>query len=116
MRDIVLQIAGTLAIVVAVVHGAVAELQVFPKVRIESRRAQRLLHMVWQASTIDWICIGALLIVAPALGSETARHWIIAAAVIAYGYAAIGNAVANRGRHVGWCLMSAVVGLSLAGW
>lgn len=115
MRDLALQIAGALAIFVAIVHGAVAELQVFPKVHIESRRTQRLLHMVWQASTIDWICIGALLIAAPALGSETARRWIIAAAVVAYGYAAIGNAVASRGRHVGWCLMSTVVGLALIG-
>lgn len=113
MRDLALQIAGALAIVVAIVHRAIAELQVFPKVHIESRR--RLRRMVWQASTIDWICIGALLIAAPALGSETARRWIIAAAVVVYGYAAIGNAVASRGRHVGWCLMGLVVGLSLMG-
>ncbi|QKC83585.1 hypothetical protein [Mesorhizobium sp. NZP2077] len=115
MRDLALQIAGALAIFVAVVHGAMAELQVFPKVHIESRRSQRLLRMVWQASTIDWICIGALLIVAPTLGSESARRWIIAAAVVAYGYAAIGNAVASRGRHVGCYLMGLVVGLSLMG-
>jgi hypothetical protein len=115
MRDLALQIAGALAIVVAIVHGAIAELRVFPEVHIESRRNQRLLRIVWQASTIDWICIGMLLIAAPALGSETARRWIIAAAVVAYGYAAIGNAVASRGRHIGWCLMGLVVWLSLIG-
>lgn len=104
MRDLALPIAGALAILVAIVHGAVAELQVFPKAHIESNRTRRLLHIVWQASTIDWICIGALLIAAPALGSESARRWIIMVAIIAYGYAAIGNAVASRGRHVGWCL------------
>lgn len=116
MRDIALQSAGLLAILVAILHGALAELQVFPKVRIASPRTRRLLRMVWQASTVDWICIGALLIAAPALGSESARHGIIAAAIVAYGYAAIGNAVASRGRHPGWCLMGAVVGLSVAGW
>ena len=115
MRDISLQIAGALAIVVAIVHGIIAEVQVFPKARIEPKGTRRLLHMVWQASTVDWICIGALLIAAPALGSESARRWIIAAAVIIYGYAAMGNAVASRGRHIGWCLMGAVVGLSLMG-
>ncbi len=115
MRDLALQIAGALAIFVAIVHGAIAELQVFPKIHIEPRENQRLLRMVWQASTIDWICIGALLIAAPALGSETARRWIIAAAVVSYGYAAIGNAVASRSRHVGWRLMGLVVGLSLLG-
>lgn len=45
-----------------------------------------------------------LLIAAPVLESETARRWIIAAVVVPYGYAAIGNAVASRSRHVGWWL------------
>lgn len=115
MRDFSLQIGGALAIFVALAHGVVAELQVFSKACIEPRGTRRLLRMVWQTSTVDWICIGALLIAAPALGSESARRWIIAAAVIVYGYAAVGNAVASRGRHIGWCLMGAVVGLSLMG-
>jgi hypothetical protein len=71
--------------------------------------------MVWQASTVDWIGIGLLLIAVPALGSEAARQWIIAVAVVVYGYAAIGNAVATRGRHVGWCLMIGVIALALLG-
>ncbi len=111
-----LQSAGLLAILVAILHGAIAELQVFPRAQIPSPRTRRLLRMVWQASTVDWICIGALLIAAPGLGSESARHGIIAAAIVAYGYATIGNAVASRGRHPGWCLMAAVVGLSVVGW
>jgi len=73
------------------------------------------LRMVWQASTVDWIGIGLLLIAVPALGSEAARQWIIAVAVVVYGYAAIGNAVATRGRHVGWCLMIGVIALALLG-
>ena len=64
---------------------------------------------------MDWIAIGCLLIAAPLLGSDTARHAIIAVAVVAYGYAAIGNAVASRGRHVGWMLMVCVIALTLAG-
>jgi len=36
-------------------------------------------------------------------------------AVVVYGYGAIGNAVASRGRHVGWCLMGCVIALALAG-
>lgn len=115
MRDLALEAAGGLAIIVAIVHGAIAELQVFAKARIEPRRTRGLLRMVWQASTIDWIGIGVLLIVAPALGSEPARRWLIALAVVVYGYAAIGNAVASRGRHVGWCLMGVVVALALLG-
>jgi hypothetical protein len=70
---------------------------------------------VWQASTVDWIGIAVLLIAAPALGSQAARQWVIAVAVVVYGYAGIGNAIASRGRHVGWCLMASVVALALLG-
>jgi hypothetical protein len=73
------------------------------------------LRGIWQASTVDWIGMGVLLIAAPAFGSQAARHWVIAVAVVVYGYAAVGNAVATRGRHIGWCLMSGVVALALMG-
>lgn len=115
MRDLLLQAAGALAIVTAVVHGAIAELRVFPRVRVQPEKARILLRMVWQASTIDWIALGLLLIAAPLIGSEAARQWVIAVAVLAYGYAAVGNALATRGRHVGWVLMAAVVLLALLG-
>ncbi|MGJ4859871.1 hypothetical protein AB4037_03475 [Labrys sp. KB_33_2] len=115
MRDLALQAAGALAIMFAMMHGVIGEWQLFPKAIIETKRVRALLRMVWQASTIDWIAIGALLIAAPALGSENARRWIIGAAVIVYGYAAVGNAIASRGRHLGWVLMSLVVIFSLAG-
>jgi hypothetical protein len=115
MRDLMLQAAGVLAILVAIVHGAIGKLRVFPKSHIEPRGTQRLLRMVWQGSAIDWIGIGILLIAAPALGSQSARRWIIAVAVVVYGYAAIGNAVVTRGRHVGWCLMGLAIALALMG-
>jgi hypothetical protein len=114
MRDMTLQAAGALAILVAIVHGVIGT-RVLAKSRIESRGTQRLLGMVWQASTIDWIGIGVLLIAVPAFGSESARRWVIAVAIVVYGYAAVGNAVANRGRHIGWCLMGVVIALALMG-
>ena len=115
MRDLALQAAGVLAVVVALIHGAIAELQVFAKARIEPRGTRRLLRLIWQASTIDWIGLGILLIAAPWFGSPTARHWIIATAVAVYGYAAVGNALAARGPHPGWILMLCVIALALAG-
>lgn len=115
MQDLALRAAGVLAILAAIAHGVVAELQVFARARIEPRRTRDLLRIVWQASTIDWIAMGVLLIVASTLASDVARHWVIAAAVVVYGYAAIGNAVANRGLHVGWVLMSGVIALALMG-
>ena len=59
--------------------------------------------------------MGLLLIATPALGSQAARQWIIAVAVVVYGYAAVGNAIATRERHIGWWLMAAVVALALMG-
>ena len=115
MRDLALQAAGVLAILVAVAHGATAELRLFANARIEPLRVRRVLRMVCQASTVDWIGIGLLLIAAPSLDSQVARQWVIAVAVVVYGYAAVGNAVATRGRHVGWCLMSGVIALALVG-
>jgi len=115
MRDLALQASGALAIVVAIIHGAVAELRVFPKARIESRRARTLLRMVWQGGAVDWICIGVLLIATPGLGSETARRWIVTVAVVAYSYGAIGNVVVSRGRHIGGYLMGLAVALALIG-
>ena len=115
MRDLALQAAGVLAILVAIAHGIIAELQVFAKARIEPQRTRQLLRMVWQGGTVAWIGMGVLLIAAPTLGSEAARRWIVAVAVIVYGYAAVGNAVATRGRHVGWCLMTCVIALALLG-
>ena len=115
MRDLALQAAGVLAILVAVIHGAIAELRVFTKARIEPQGTRRLLRLVWQASTVDWIGIGVLLIAAPWLGSQVARQWVIAVAVVVYAYAAVGNAVATRARHIGWILMSCVVVLALTG-
>ena len=115
MRDLALQAAGVLAILVAVAHGAIAELRVFARAHIEPRGTRKLLRLIWQASTVDWIAIGVLLIASPWLGSQAARHWVIAVAAAVYGYAAVGNAVATRGRHIGWILMSCVVALALAG-
>jgi hypothetical protein len=115
MRDMALQAAGVLAILVAIGHGAISELRVFPRARIEPQRTRHLLRGIWQASTVDWIGMGVLLIAAPAFGSQAARHWVIAVTVVVYGYAAVGNAVATRGRHIGWWVMSSVVALALMG-
>jgi hypothetical protein len=115
MRDVALQAAGALAILVAIGHGAIAELRVFARAQIAPPRARRLLRLVWQASTVDWIGIGVLLMAAPWLGAPAARHWIVAVAVVVYGYAAVGNALATRGLHAGWIGMSCVIALALAG-
>lgn len=116
MHDLALRCAGTLAIAVAVIHGALGELQVFAKARVEPQPARQLLRLIWQASTVDWIGMGVLLIIAPSLGSALAREWVVTVAVVVYAYAAIGNALATRAPHPGWIAMVCVIALALLGW
>ena len=116
MWDWALRAAGALGIFAAVFHGVAAEFQVFPRAAIEPRGTRRLLRIVWQVGAIDWMMMGVLLIAAPGFGSPVARRWVIVAAALVYGCAAIGNAIAMRGRHSGWLLLSCIVALALLGF
>ena len=115
MRDLELQASGALAIFVAIIHGAISELRVFPKVRIEFAQGADTAadSLARRRPRLDRT--GVLLIATPALGSETARRWIMAVAVVAYSYGAVGNVVVSRGRHIGGYLMGVAIALALMG-
>ena len=116
MRDIILQCAGVAGIVVAIIHGVLGETKVFARATIEPPRLRKLIRLVWQAGTVAWIGGGVLLIAAPLMASEPARHWIIATFACVFAFAALANAWAMRGRHFGWVALSAVVALAVAGY
>jgi hypothetical protein len=116
MRDIVLQCAGVAGILVAIIHGVLGETKVFARATIEPPRLRKLIRLVWQAGTVAWVGGGVLLIAAPLMASEPARHWIIATFACVFGFAALANAWAMRGRHFGWVALSAVVALAVAGY
>jgi hypothetical protein len=50
------------------------------------------------------------------MASESARHWIVVTLATVFGFAALANAWALRGRHFGWVALSAVVALAVAGY
>jgi hypothetical protein len=116
MRDVLLQAAGLLAIAAALIHGALGELKVFPRLVIEPARLRLLMRVVWQASTVAWIGCGVLLLAVPAMASDMARHWIIATLALVFALAAFGNALATRGQHFGWVALGAVVARAVAGY
>jgi hypothetical protein len=116
MRDLLLQAAGVAAIAAAIIHGVLGETKVFPRVTIEPMRLRSLLRLVWQASTVAWIGGGVLLIAAPLMASEPARHWIVVTLACVFAFGALGNAWATRGRHFGWMVFSAVVAMAVAGY
>jgi hypothetical protein len=116
MRDLLLQCSGAVAIVVALAHGVLGETKVFARATIEPSRLRLLIRLVWQAGTVAWIGGGVLLIAAPWMASEPARHWIVATTAAVFAFAALCNAWALRGRHFGWVALSAVVAMAVAGY
>ena len=115
MRDVLLYASGTLGLAAAFLHGLLGETRVFARVRIEPERLRRLIQLVWHCSAVAWAGVAVLLIVAPWLGSQMARHWIVGVAVVIYGFGAIANAWAMRGRSFGWAMLTIVVGLAVDG-
>jgi len=116
MRDLLLQGAGVVAILVSLIHGVLGETRIFARATVEPPRLRLLLRLVYQAGTVAWIGGGVLLLAAPAMASDAARHWIVATLGVVFGVAALANAVATRFRHFGWMAMSAVVALAAAGY
>ncbi|QWG13404.1 hypothetical protein KMZ29_01230 [Bradyrhizobium sediminis] len=119
MRDLLLQCSGVAAIAVALIHGVLGETRIFAaagNTTIEPRGLRTLLRLVWQAGTVAWIGGGVLLIAAPGMASEPARHWIVVTMAVVFGFGALANAWAKRGRHFGWVALSAVVALAVAGY
>src|ERR1700692_3899172 len=116
MRDLLLQCSGFAAIAVALIHGVLGETRVFARATIQPARLRTLIRLVWQAGTVAWIGGGVLLIAAPSMGSESARHWIVATIIAVYAFAAAANAWWSRGRGFGWKALGAVVVLAAAGY
>ena len=116
MRDLLLQGAGVIAIVVSLAHGILGETKLFARAKVEPPRLRLLLRLVYQAGTIAWIGGGVLLVAAPWMESDHARHWIVITLACVFAFAALANAWATRGRHFGWMALSAVVALAVAGY
>jgi hypothetical protein len=116
MRDLLLQVSGIAAIAVALIHGVLAETRLFARATIEPAHAKTLIRLVWQAGTVAWIGGGVLLLAAPMMSSEPARHWIVATMVVVYTAGAAANAWWSRGRHFGWKALGAVIVLAAAGY
>lgn len=116
MRDLLLQLSGGLALVVAVTHAVLGETKVMATAKIEPPRMHALVRAVWHAGAIAWAGLAGLLFLAPSFSSNEARHAIIVVAASVFLAGAAANAWALSGRHPGWVALLAVTILALAGW
>ena len=58
MRDLLLQAAGVIAVIVSIAHGVLGETKVFTRATITPVHLRTLLRLVWQAGTVAWIAGG----------------------------------------------------------
>jgi hypothetical protein len=116
MRDILLQVSGIVAIAAAITHGVLTETKIFPRVIIEPESLRTLFRLVWQVPTVAWIAAGVLLIAAPSMASEAARHWIVITLAGVLAFSALANAIGTRGRHFGWMVLGSAAAMAVAGY
>ncbi|TRD10920.1 hypothetical protein FGU71_02965 [Erythrobacter insulae] len=121
-QDIALIAAGMIGSTVAIIHGVlVRRLMIRPLQHgflADERTAppvKKLVPLLLDFSAYNWLVGGIALIVAAIwLGQEQKA---VAAVLVgsSYLYAAIGNFWGTRGRHFGWMLHAAALGLILFG-
>ena len=118
MRDLLLQCAGVVAIARQRRSMACsARPRCLPRATIEPPRLRTLMRLVWQAGTVAWIAGGVLLIAAPWMGSDAARHWIIVTFAVVFALRRVRQRAGRRAAVISaGSRMSAVVALAVAGY
>jgi hypothetical protein len=117
-QDIALAAAGLIGAVTAVIHGVIVQkMMVRPIEATMARDAavlpsiRRLVSILLHFSTACWLVGGLALIAAAAWAGEDLKRWVGVFAGGLFLYGVVGNFMATRGRHPGWMLMAAAIGL-----
>ena len=121
-QDAALTLAGVIGSSVAVFHGVLTQrLMVRPveALFVADRRIaapiRRLVPLLLQFSTFNWL-LGGLVLIAAALWFEHDARLATGLLVgSSYLYGAVGNLWGTRGRHPGWMLMAVALVLILLG-
>jgi hypothetical protein len=121
-QDAALALAGVIGSSVAVFHGVLTQrLMVRPveALFVADRRIaapiRRLVPLLLQFSTFNWL-LGGLVLIAAALWFEHDARLATGLLVgSSYLYGAVGNLWGTRGRHPGWMLMAIALVLIVLG-
>jgi hypothetical protein len=121
-QDAALALAGVIGSSVAVFHGVLTQrLMVRPVEALfgADRRIaapiRRLVPLLLQFSTFNWLLGGLVLIVAALWFEHDARLATGLLVGSSYLYGAVGNLWGTRGRHPGWMLMAVALVLIVLG-
>ena len=113
MSNGLLLVAVMLLMVTAFVHSVLGERRLIgPLVArrdgiLASDLARLILRFAWHLTSVTWLVLG-LILVQLVRNPATARLWAAAATGVAFAGVGLFDAVASRGRHVGWPLLTGI--------
>jgi len=113
MSNGLLLVAAMLLMVTAFVHSVLGERRLIgPLVArrdgiLSSDLARLILRFAWHLTSVTWLVLG-LILVQSVRNPATARLWAAAATGVAFAGVGLFDAVASRGRHVGWPLLTGI--------
>ena len=114
MTALLLCIAGVLCIGAAGLHGYLGETRLIAPATFPNRQAKSLVRRS-SAQHGQWMASGAVMVAAPWVFDDRTRPWAVAAACLPLVWGIAANAWITHGRHFGWKVLSAVVGLAALG-
>ena len=104
---------AVLLVVTAVAHSVLGERRLLGPLLarrdgvLASDLARFILRFAWHLTSVTWAIL-ALILVQLVRDPGTARFWAAAATGVAFTGIGLYDAVAIRGRHVGWPLLTAI--------
>lgn len=115
MSNILLYTAGTLTILISIIHGYLGGAKVVQPSTAPTPEAKRILHAIMFLSAVYWFVGGVVLIAAPHLFEGDVRRWTVYAIAAMLASGAIGNIWSTRAKHFGGYFLLVVTGLTIAG-
>lgn len=113
MADILLLVAAALLAVTAILHSVIGERRLIGPILarrdgiLASPLARAVLRFAWHITSATWVVL-ALILVQLTQDPATARAWAAAATGIAFTAIGVFDAMATRGRHMGWPFLTGI--------
>lgn len=115
MSDTFLILAGSLGMIISVVHGYIGETKVVAAATSPSPVVRRVLSAIMFLSALYWFAAGGLLVLTPIVLPPIYRDVTVIGVAIIFATGAAANCWATRGRHFGWVLLAIATVLTLLG-